>query len=251
MTDNADSAIGASKLGGKPDLPFDFVWPQANGQYLAFIAQLNLHDFKTYDIEKRLPGQGMLYFFYNNDQQPWGYDPADRDHWRVYHVDVGISELVRTDFPDELGPEGGFEPGVLSFYREDTIPGWNLLLADQLGFDSEESDLYCDLTEEINGNEDDIIHRVLGYPQELQDGMQLQCQLVTNGIYCGNSTGYEDPRREELEAGAGQWQLLFQVSSEEDLGMMWGDMGRLYFWITEESLNARDFDKVWLILQCG
>lgn len=33
--------------------------------------------------------------------------------------------------------------------------------------------------------------------------------------------------------------------------MMWGDVGRLYYWIRREDLAQRRFDKVWLVLQCG
>ncbi len=29
------------------------------------------------------------------------------------------------------------------------------------------------------------------------------------------------------------------------------DAGLLYFWIREQDARRRDFDKVWLILQCG
>jgi uncharacterized protein YwqG len=32
--------------------------------------------------------------------------------------------------------------------------------------------------------------------------------------------------------------------------MMWGDGGRLYFWIPRESLAQRRFEDVWMILQC-
>lgn len=32
--------------------------------------------------------------------------------------------------------------------------------------------------------------------------------------------------------------------------MMWGDLGRLYFWIRDDDLAARRFEKAWLILQC-
>jgi uncharacterized protein YwqG len=31
---------------------------------------------------------------------------------------------------------------------------------------------------------------------------------------------------------------------------MWGDAGRIYFWIQEQDLKNRDFAKVWLVLQC-
>jgi uncharacterized protein YwqG len=33
--------------------------------------------------------------------------------------------------------------------------------------------------------------------------------------------------------------------------MMWGDVGRLYLWMTEDALRNRQFDKSWMILQCS
>ncbi len=33
--------------------------------------------------------------------------------------------------------------------------------------------------------------------------------------------------------------------------MMWGDVGRIYFWITEDALAAADWQDCWLILQCS
>ena len=81
--------------------------------------------------------------------------------------------------------------------------------------------------------------------------MQLECQLASNGLFVGNSSGYEDPRRTVLEKGASDWQLLFQIDSdEEQLGAMWGDVGRVYFWIRRQELKERDFSNVWLSLQC-
>ena len=47
------------------------------------------------------------------------------------------------------------------------------------------------------------------------------------------------------------WRLLLQIDSDENCEMMWGDVGRIYFWIKTEDLKNRDFEKVWLILQCG
>jgi uncharacterized protein YwqG len=43
--------------------------------------------------------------------------------------------------------------------------------------------------------------------------------------------------------------LLLQVDSD-DVGMMWGDGGRLYFWIREQDARRADFSNVWMILQC-
>ena len=74
---------------------------------------------------------------------------------------------------------------------------------------------------------------------------------MSNGIYCGNPKGYDEGRKRGLEAGATDWRLLLQVDSDEQTGMMWGDMGRLYFMIHKDDLQYRRFDKVWQILQCG
>lgn len=73
--------------------------------------------------------------------------------------------------------------------------------------------------------------------------MRLECQLVSNGIYCGDPSGYQDPRRASLESGAADWQLLIQIDSDADrLGWMWGDMGRLYFWNRRQDLAAANFE---------
>ena len=100
-------------------------------------------------------------------------------------------------------------------------------------------------------SEKDPIHRCGGHPQEIQGDMRLKCQLVTNGIYCGDPSGYQDPRRPLLEKGAADWQLLLQIDSDESsVGWMWGDVGRVYFWARRQDIEAADFDGCWAILQC-
>jgi uncharacterized protein YwqG len=48
-----------------------------------------------------------------------------------------------------------------------------------------------------------------------------------------------------------EWRLLLQVPSADAAGMMWGDVGCLYYWIRQDDLAARRFDRSWMILQCG
>lgn len=82
-------------------------------------------------------------------------------------------------------------------------------------------------------------HRIDGHPDMIQGDMYLQCQLVTNGLYCGDATAYNHPLRKELEAHGKDWHLLLQLDSEEDLGYMWGDSGKLYFWIRKEDCKNK------------
>jgi uncharacterized protein YwqG len=81
--------------------------------------------------------------------------------------------------------------------------------------------------------------------------MRLECQLVTNGIYCGDAFGYKGPRVALLEPGAVDWQLLLQIDSDEyRLGWVWGDAGRLYFWARNQEIEAAEFDGSWALHQC-
>ena len=95
-------------------------------------------------------------------------------------------------------------------------------------------------------------HQVGGYPDPIQgDEMEEQCLLVSNGVYCGDASGYNSNKAEELKKEKNDWKLLFQIDSDDDLELMWGDCGMLYFWIKESDGKALNFDNVWLVLQCG
>jgi hypothetical protein len=45
--------------------------------------------------------------------------------------------------------------------------------------------------------------------------------------------------------------LLLQLDTDDDLGWMWGEVGRLYYLIRQEDLAARDFSHAWMTFQCG
>ena len=87
--------------------------------------------------------------------------------------------------------------------------------------------------------------------------MEVRCALVSRGIdpeaYWGPIRAGCDPppRIAELVDGAkGAWRLLLQPGSDEESGgMEWGDIGILYFWVTERGLGEEDFDDAWVVLQ--
>jgi uncharacterized protein YwqG len=115
------------------------------------------------------------------------------------------------------------------------------------------SERYEQLLDDLAGTSDSMQaqHRLLGWPREIQNEMSLEVQLVTSGVYTGDSSGYEGPRADRLRGGAADWMLLLQVDSDEKgPGWMWGDAGRIYFWIRKRDLMNRRFDDVWTILQC-
>jgi uncharacterized protein YwqG len=47
-----------------------------------------------------------------------------------------------------------------------------------------------------------------------------------------------------------RWQLVLQIDSDTDVGMQWGDLGRIYVCIRKSDLAERRFDRCWTMWQC-
>lgn len=259
-----DIPIGQSKIGGRPDLPVNFSWftetnsittkkffvfgketEQTITKSLSFIAQINLSEISHFDDENLLPKNGILYFFYSDEQDAWGFDIKDKNKFKILYFDGDLTTLKRFDFPADL-ENSRFKPCSITAKQEISLPSCDYELYNDFNFTDDEIDIF---NEKIN--EDGNLNKLLGYSDNIQNEMELECELVTNGLYCGDSSGYEDPRAKELEPNAKNWRLLLQIDSNDENEMMWGDSGRLYFWIRKEDLISKQFDNSWLILQCG
>lgn len=75
-----------SHIGGDPNLPADTPWPERNGRRLALLARVSLSEVQQAQRLTWLPPDGALLFFYDVDEQPWGFDPKDRGGAAVLHV---------------------------------------------------------------------------------------------------------------------------------------------------------------------
>ena len=87
-------------------------------------------------------------------------------------------------------------------------------------------DLYLRRTESMTG-----FFQIGGLPSPIQyDDMEQNCA------------------KRYGETDATSWRLLLQIDSGGD--MMWGDSGRLYWFIRQDDLDALDFSNVHLEMQC-
>ncbi len=246
---------GNSKMGGQPLLPPDFEFPQNKERNLDFLLQIDLAELHPFTIARSLPSDGVLTFFYDLTDQPWGYDPNDLNGFAVVYV----SDRTRLT-PHQSSPNADFPlpEYFISFFECQTVPHFGSRAANQLrkeaGLD-DVFDQYWTFSEEFeasfrsstkSGN-----HHLFGRSANVQGDMQLEAQLVMNGLYCGNPAGYKDPRAKQLESGADDWVLLLQLDTDDNTDVMWGDVGMLYYWIRQQDLLARRFDRVWMTMQCG
>ncbi len=246
-SDDKKIPIGVSKVGGQPDLPPHVSYPGWNGEPLAFLAQINLADLGDFNTISELPPSGILSFFYHLSQ-PWGYDPKHFGGWRILFIE-DLKNIERTASPGNLPKEGRYPACTLSFFEQMTFPPHESRMVKALKLTEEETRRYFDLVDEASGNA--LTNRICGYPDPIQGNMQLECQMASNGIYYGDAKAHLHPRYQELKPGAVDWKLVMQLDSEEkNAQMIWGDYGRIYFWMHQNALKNREFQKAWLTLQC-
>ena len=253
-----DFELGESKIGGAAHLPPDFIWPEFWDCPLIFIAQFNLADIKKYDLDKKLPQEGMLYFFYEGGRESFGDDLNKKGSFFVAHYKGDISKLEVID----MSEYAEFSPCKLNFSSEYVYPYGEHLFS--IGLSEEESDTIffiegLDRTKAFDEIMDeyhdkmvtcaDSQHQLLGYANSVQNEVMLECQLVTNGIPCLDEEIYDSPEAKAFEEGVKDWTLLFQIDSDENADILWGDYGKVYFAIKKDDLAAGNFDNIWGVLQ--
>lgn len=248
-----------TKIGGKPDLPADFEWPYYESEDyrginanrpLSFMAQINFAEIKPYDKENLLPENGMLYFFYELMSMEWGASPESRNCSRVYYYDGDLSELKNTELPEDLTkydsecilPEIAVE--INNFID---VPDLCELPED---LDDDNDDDYCDKRYDL---QDTLSAKILGYADIIQDTMLFECEAVSRGydLY-QEEFQFSEEEKNDIEHSSDEWILLFEMDSIEldDYELMFGDSGRIYFYIRKEDLKKRDFSNVYFSLQC-
>jgi uncharacterized protein YwqG len=210
---------------------------------LSFLASVNLHSVAAVLPLDWLPQNGKLLFFCDVEAQPWGFDPNDRDSWKVIYLDENAAvERSRSAAPSL--------PTVsVSLRRIESLPSYQRAQVTALELTDKQADELSEITNSVYGKTP--CHQIGGYPNPVQgDEMELECQLAFHGIYVGDPSRYHNSRAEEARGGAKDWKLLLQVDSDNALEVMWGDAGVVYFWIRDQDARAKRFENAWLVLQC-
>jgi uncharacterized protein YwqG len=218
---------------------------------LAFLAQINLSDIAAAGgTNLALPQNGLLSFFYDAESQPWGFDPGDSVGFQLMWFADPV--LQPCDPPASL--EARFKSLELSPQARDCVPPPNTFSVSQIlnqSIDQKSARTQLDAIFSREKRDDVLIseHALGGWPCPIQGEMETECQLVTNGIFCGLPEGYASRKAMRLRPGAADWRLVLQLASDECAGVEWGDSGTIYVWMRDQDVGARRFDRCWTILQ--
>jgi hypothetical protein len=190
-----------------------------------------------------------LLFFSDATNCPWGFDPAARSAAQVIHVPHADGQAQQFRYAGAKTPRI-FKTAALDFELEWTLPEHIENGPPELS-DYKLNRKHRELVTEVLGGEGRPMHRLRGHDQPIQGDMRREAQLVSNGIYCGDPSANANPRVPSLLPGAAGWVLLLQVDSDDEgPGWMWGDAGRLYYWIRRQDLAGGDFSRIWATEQC-
>lgn len=259
----APGTPGCTRFGGAPDVPGDFVWPVfESGTYdddevkprpLAFLAQFDCAQLAPLDTDGLLPRTGVLSFFYELDSQRWGFDPEDRGCARVFWFE-NAEDLSPAPFPKTLDRDFRLPAIGISMTTETSYPDYEEF-EQSLKPEGDVFNAYLAAQAELGIEDAGNRSQLLGWPDTIQGSMAAACELTSQGYYLGGDKNPPPPQalQEARNTAVEDWQLLFQLDTVErgSFELMFGDCGRLYFYIRKEDLMARRFDNVWLVLQCG
>jgi hypothetical protein len=250
--------IGATRIGGSPDLPHGTAWPTAQGVNFRFIAQVNLREAAALLPASPLPKSGLLSFFWCQEDTlgmtPEGVRvmytrdtvPLERvvDPWTLIPERVGMIRRALGKKPSERG---------LGFWPCRTSLSVKLTLPDSLAPEGVKREVLSDEeSDEVDGGK---LERTLDESGVLREGHRLlgaaspiQGPVEFDAAFDSPETPVMDPAISERAAA--EWRLLLQIDSDFAPGFCFGDWGTVYFMIRKADLAAGRWERVRGVVQC-
>ncbi|QIK71950.1 DUF1963 domain-containing protein [Propioniciclava coleopterorum] len=234
--------VGASKVGGDPDLPADVEWPIDSGDWaMAFAFQIDLAQVPE-AARDALPASGLLSFFVGVDE------PATGVEHTVLLIPAGVPLAPRR--PPEGVAMAAFmeevDPGPLRLETVLDLPRWatneHTALTEE-SMDAAEQEAYEALQEALRPPRQDpgnVVGRLLGHAAGIgidprEDAVVVQ-EVDPNLLY-----NYDERHKIDM-ARAEKWRHLLTIYSCGALNLWIWDAGYLQVLIHEDALAALDFE---------
>lgn len=250
-----DGAPHVARLGGLPDLPEDISWPMWTGHGpLSYIGEIFCGSLADFELDVALPAGGRILFFYfdgsyDNYQSTVGtWDASTLAGAFAIRVDDNAPHAQRPV------PEGvdAYTERWLAGRPIVTAPGWEHPdLRDTFMSPGQDHRSFMDhpvnadaFNEELDERHGAPLHHIGGYADPIQGPVELEVALAA----LDNQVPHGDAR---LDVEARRWELLLQVDTDDELGMMWGDAGVLYWMARPDDLATGDLSKISFTWQCS
>ncbi len=244
-----DVGIGLSKIGGKPDLRKNIEYPVNENGFYEFIAQIN---FEELDIgSELLPQKGILSLFVGSiSQSEYQYFYSPKTPKDLIRIDIpsGIQFLGDADFrPTESGKFRRSDEEYINdsiFMVSETVSYKDPIFLKLNGFGELENNIIFDYKNNYR----------VKYFGSISGNCEIE-QLLKSEEECfrlGKLSWEEwkekiirfDKQKEYFEKKYNELICLISIPTNHDIGMIWGDMLRVEFFLMKEDLLAKRFDKM-------
>lgn len=218
--------ITSTKFGGHPYAELDEDWPICGGceEGLSFIFQCNLAECP------HQKAQGLFAFYYCHECSSWGDIPPEiEDAWLVRRYEAPAANKA-VELEDASPDNARTKECSVKLEIVQSLPNWEsindlLPAAAELSAKSNKEEpwaAYQKTVEELLGGEPEINSQIGGYPNWIQGAESIECEKCKTRM-----------------------RLLGQIDSEEDAGLMWGDVGAVYLFEC-----PKHADQIQMRLQC-
>ncbi|OKH37875.1 hypothetical protein NIES2119_12050 [[Phormidium ambiguum] IAM M-71] len=247
-----ETTLWQSKFGGEPYFPKDGTYPTSpSGNPLTLLAQIN---FAEVPVTEDFPKQGILQFYIDaSENATYGLIDdlqIEQSTFRIIYFpepDLNIENLINnfTFLP---------QPIVYPIKVEDSFAlSFEVTLDPPTPSDFQFNTLvesYFSALEKIENNQEksELIEAIL---DELEENEKYRQQLNKHTLGGYPYLVQDDYRGEHHNRFKDYTFLLFQMVSEPDHSIKWGDMGAGYFFIEPSALKRLDFSQVLYTYACS
>jgi hypothetical protein len=251
--DDAEIEVGASKVGGEPDLPEGTAWPRwtrrdGTSQPLQFYAQFNLAEAaRVAPGDLGLPSDGVLSLFADVDTDgnggAIGLYPSEAPASTLIHSPADV-RLRRTAAPVD----------VLASSRLRGIGIWTWD-ADALVADSEIeavwelADRYEAAVRDAAGlRPGGASHQLGGRPNHIQHPVLTEVVQAVNG--CFTDRGFDGALWDRVRGQVDDWRVVAQIDSDPMAKLWFGDAGMVSWALRCDDVAHRRWSESMLNFQC-
>lgn len=246
---NEEVLIGQSKIGGLPHLRKDEEYPINEKGFFEFVAQLN---FEELNIESEiLPKKGILNLFtgaISQNEYAYIFYPEKPDDLVKKEIPKNIPFLGESDFAQTKS--GKFERSIAENSYDDLF-----LISEYWSYKdpvylkiSELRELETNVLFDYKNNYKVIFFGKISGICKVEDLIKSKEECFQLGKLSWDEWKDKiiqfDKEKEYHEEKYKQLICLLSIPTNYEIGMVWGDMGRVEFFIIEEDLIAKRFDKM-------
>lgn len=221
----ADGKLGASRLGGDPDLPEGTAWPRGPGfdgddVPMDFIAQVNLDAIADRDVDELLPKTGVLAFFLAQNYEGCAVIHGEHD------------DLVTTPPPGRKKSAKPPKHGGFDVFAEMALPPpWSAFVSN-----TKRSATAWNSRTGKRGKGDTLVELPPAAHDAYTQIYQNTLEHEQHGMF-----GYERPMEGVQRPGE---VVLLRLDQDRHIPYDFVEVVSIYWFITEKALAKRSFDEV-------